>query len=605
MTAYAQVWDLDSLLPNPQSDEFRKAYDQFKRDLIGLADRSENLPAPDGNNRESVDQWVAFLSDFETVGMRASDFNAFLGCHAAAEATNRVFQQWEAQLATLEPDRERISANVQFALQGVELRAFESFLKADKRLKELAFFLEESQQWARLRLPKDQELLAADLAVDGIHAWGRLYDRLSGSLKITVMEKGELVEKSPSQVQYDAADRSVRSNNFFAANKAWNRIGEACAESLNHIAGTRLTRYRRLGLEDHLVLPLAHNRMERATLETMWRVVTEKKSCLVKYLQAKAKLLGLKQLAWYDLQAPLPVGGGGGSQISYDKACDLIIKTFTDFSSDFGEFARLAIEKHWIEAENRAGKRQGGFCTGFPTNKESRIFMTYVGTSDNMSTLAHELGHAYHSYVLRDEPWVLQDYPMNLAETASTFAEAVLGDQQLSTAESDDKKLLLLDHMLSDAVSFMMNIHARFIFEDHFHRRRKESELSPEELSQLMVEAQREAYLNCLTDDGWNPGFWISKLHFYISGLPFYNFPYTFGYLLSLGIYSLAESFGAEFPARYRQFLMATGSRRAESAVSEAFGYHLGEPDFWEKSIGVVESRVEQFLTLADARGVA
>ncbi|MEX1230441.1 MAG: M3 family oligoendopeptidase [Planctomycetaceae bacterium] len=605
MTTYAQVWDLDSLLPHPQTDEFRKTYDEFRKNLTALAERSETLPAPDGRNRQTVDQWISFLADYETVGMKATDFNAFLGCHAAAEATNRVFQQWEAQLATLEPDRERISANLQFALQGIDRSTFETFLNADERLKELEFFLEESQRWAALRLPKEQELLAADLAVDGIHAWGRLYDRLSGALKITVMEKGELVEKSPSQVQYDAADQAVRSNNFFAANKAWKRLADPCAEALNHIAGTRLTRNRLLGLEDHLVLPFAHNRMERETLQTMWRVVTEKKSCLVKYLQAKAKMLGLKQLAWYDLQAPLPVGGTGGSQISYDRACELIMKTFTDFSPDFGEFAKLAIEKRWIEAENRPGKRQGGFCTGFPTNKQSRIFMTYVGTSDNMSTLAHELGHAYHSYVLKDQPWVLQDYPMNLAETASTFAEAVLGDQQLATADSADKKLLLLDHRLSDAVAFMMNIHARFIFEDHFYRRRKESELSPEELSQLMVEAQREAYQNCLTDDGWNPSFWISKLHFYISGLPFYNFPYTFGYLLSLGIYSLAETFGGEFPARYRQFLMATGSRRAESAVSEAFGYHLSEPTFWEKSIGVVESRVEQFLSLAEARGVA
>lgn len=605
MTKYTQVWDLESLLPHPNTEEFRRAYDRFRRDLVALADRSETLPAPDGEDNAGVEQWVSFLAEYETVGKQASDFNALMGCHAAAEATNRVFQQWEAQLAALDPQRERTSANLQFALQGIERQIFENFLNSDSRLKKLAFFLEESQEWAAMRLPKDQELLAADLAVDGIHAWGRLYDKLSGALRITVMEKGELVQKSPSQVQYDSADRSVRSNNFYAANKAWNGISDACGEALNHISGTRLTRYRRLGLEDHLVVPLAYNRMERRTLETMWRVIGEKKSCLVRYFQAKAKLLGLEQLTWYDLQAPLPVGGGSDSHISYDKACDLIIKTFTDFSPDFGDFAKRAIEKRWIEAENRPGKRQGGFCTGFPTNKESRIFMTFVGTTDNMSTLAHELGHAYHSFVLKDQPWILQDYPMNLAETASTFAEAVLGEQQLQTAASEDKKLLLLDHMLADTVAFMMNIHARFIFEDNFYQRRKEGELSPEELSQLMEQAQREAYLNSLADEGWNPSFWISKLHFYISGLPFYNFPYTFGYLLSLGIYSLAETFGAEFPARYRQFLEGTGSRRAESAVSEAFGYDLREPTFWEKSIGVVESRVEQFESLAEARGVA
>ncbi|MFN0197322.1 MAG: M3 family oligoendopeptidase [Planctomycetaceae bacterium] len=605
MTSYAQIWDLESLLPHPATDEFRRSFEAFRNDLIALADRSETIPSPNGGDAAVVKQWLAFLDDYESVGMRATDLNAFLGCHAAGDANNRLFQQWEAQLATLEPDRERISTNLQFALQGVTPQQLSEFLNADRRLQSLEFFFHENQQWAALRLPKEQELLAADLAVDGIHAWGRLYDRLSGALKITVMEKGELVEKSPSQVQYDLPDSTARANNFYAANKSWNRIADPCAEALNHISGTRLTRYRRLGLEDHLVVPLAYNRMERKTLETMWQVVSDRKKCLVDYLNAKARLLGMNQLSWFDLQAPLPFGGLKGNQISYDAACDLIMKTFHDFSPDFGDFARMAIADRWIEAENRSGKRQGGFCTGFPSKKASRIFMTYVGSSDNMSTLAHELGHAYHSYVLKDRPWVLQDYPMNLAETASTFAEAVLGEQQLASAKSPTEKLLLLDHMLADAVAFLMNIHARFIFEDNYHRRRQKGELSPEEFCQFMVSAQQEAYLNALADEGWNPNFWISKLHFYISGLPFYNFPYTFGYLLSLGIYSLAGTFGAEFPDRYRQFLLATGNRRAESAVDGAFGYHLSEPTFWQKSIDVIESRVAQFLTLAEPLYVA
>ena len=225
--------------------------------------------------------------------------------------------------------------------------------------------------------------------------------------------------------------------------------------------------------------------------------------------------------------------------------------------------------------------------------------MTYTDSRDSMSTLAHELGHAYHSYVLNDHPVFLQDYPMNLAETASTFAEAVLGEEQLAGAASRDDQLAILDGMLGDAVAFLMNIHARFIFEDNFHNERPNGELAPERFSELMLAAQKEAYLDGLADDGWNPHFWISKLHFYISGWPFYNFPYTFGYLLSLGLYSVADEFGDEFPERYRQFLIATGCHETEEAVESSLGYDLTKPDFWNKSLDVVDRRVEQFAALA------
>jgi oligoendopeptidase F len=224
--------------------------------------------------------------------------------------------------------------------------------------------------------------------------------------------------------------------------------------------------------------------------------------------------------------------------------------------------------------------------------------MTFTDSADSMSTLAHELGHAYHGYVLRERPLFLRHYPMNLAETASTFAEAVLGEQRLVQSASAAEQIEILDSMLSDAVAFLMNIHARFIFEDHFHKERAEGEVATNRLSELMLEAQQRAYLNGLADDGWNPGFWISKLHFYISGWPFYNFPYTFGYLLSLGVYALGVDGGKEFPDQYRRLLMATGCQDAEEAVQSTLGYDLTSPEFWNKSLDIVEQRVMRFLEL-------
>jgi oligoendopeptidase F len=188
---------------------------------------------------------------------------------------------------------------------------------------------------------------------------------------------------------------------------------------------------------------------------------------------------------------------------------------------------------------------------------------------------------------------------MNLAETASTFAEAVLGEHRLKTAATDSEKLVLLDHMLSDSVAFLMNIHARFLFEDQFHKERLDGELSPERFSELMLQSQKDAYQNALAEDGWNPLFWASKLHFYIGGLPFYNFPYTFGYLLSQALFAMAPKFGTEFPERYRKLLILTGCRETEAAIKESLDYDTTRSDLWNVSLDVVDRRVEQFLALS------
>lgn len=597
--AYPLTWELESLFPTPESPEFGEELAKYKAGLERLAKQSESLPAVCGD-ASAAKAWGAFLRDYQSVAARAGDLASLVGCYAAADAENTLYQQLEAKLSALDPLRTAIATNVEFALKQADDATFAKFLAGDDTLGDNAFFLEDARRLASLRLPKDQESLAAELDVDGFFAWGRLYDRLSGSLRVTVMEKGELVKKSPGQVLFDSPERSVRQNNFYAADKAWATIEDTCADCLNHLAGARLTKYRRLGLKDHLAAPLLYNRMRRETLETMWNVVAERRPVLTKYFDAKAKLLGLEKLSWYDVGAPLPAGSKPAAKLPYDEACGITVGTLGAFSPEFGDFAATALRDRWVEVENRSGKRQGGFCTGFPTAKQSRIFMTYTDSADSMSTLAHELGHAYHSHVLKDEPYFLRDYPMNLAETASTFAEQVLGQERLNRAADDAERRSILDHMLSDAVAFCMNIHTRFQFENALYRERPDGELSAERLSELMLGAQKECYCGGLAEDGYNPRFWVSKLHFYITYLPFYNYPYTFGYLLSLGLYGLAREGAKDFPARYREFLRGTGRMTAEDAVKTAFGHDLTKPDFWRTCMDEIERRVGTFVALAE-----
>lgn len=600
-TSFPQAWDLNSLAPVPTSNEFRRELDEFKRRLQHLAAETNTLPAVDSRPTH-VAAWGKLVSEYEFVDAKAVDYKALVDCYAAGDAENKIYRQLQAELSATTPFREQIAASLEYAFRDASDVDFQAFVEADPVLKRNRYFLETRRKNAAFRLPKSQELLAADLAVDGLHGWGRLFDRVSSTLKVQVQEKGRLVSRSPGQVQFDSPQRIVRENNFLALDAAWSTIADTCADAINHIAGSRLTNYRHVGLRDHLEAPLRANRMTRETLDTMWSTITATKSVLKEYLAKKAILLGIDRLAWYDQWAPLPQlpGVENSDDVSYDQACEWIIDAFHTFSPELGDFAKMSLTERWVEAENRSGKQQGGFCTGFPTAQQSRIFMTYTNSADSMSTLAHELGHAYHSWVLRNEPVFLQDYPMNLAETASTFAEAVLGEQRLRRAKSDYERLQMLDGMLGDAVAFLMNIHARFLFEDEFHKRRRSRELTAAELNQLMETAQREAYLGSLADDGWNPQFWVSKLHFYITSVPFYNFPYTFGYLLSLGVYAIGKDSGRDFPEQYRKLLLATGCQDAEEAVLSTMGFDLRQPEFWQKSLSIVVERVKQFVALAD-----
>ncbi|MGE0378373.1 MAG: oligoendopeptidase F, partial [Planctomycetaceae bacterium] len=379
-TRYQLTWELDSLSPHPESAQFRQLLQEYEADLSQLAEDSERLPPPD--RRDDVPAvWGAFIGRAADLFARTEDLHAFVGCHAAAEAANKEFQRLEGALAALTPLREQLLTNLELAFLDVSEQDLDPFLAADERLGAVGFFLRECRQNAAFRLPKPQELLAARLNVDGLHAWGRLYDRLSGELRIDVMEKGRLVGKSPGQVSLDSPERSVRENNFFAAQKAWGTIADTCADAMNHIAGSRLTKYARLGVRDHLDWPLRMNRMRRETLDAMWGAIVERKPVLKRYFDTKAELLGLQRLSWYDVLAPLP-SKRPAARLEYDQACDIVVGTFTEFSPELGEFAARAMSQRWIEAEDRPGKRQGGFCTGFPTHQQSRIFMTFNHSDD-------------------------------------------------------------------------------------------------------------------------------------------------------------------------------------------------------------------------------
>jgi oligoendopeptidase F len=252
-----------------------------------------------------------------------------------------------------------------------------------------------------------------------------------------------------------------------------------------------------------------------------------------------------------------------------------------------------------VDWEPRAGKRPGGFCTSSMLTKESRIFMTYNESLGDVLTLAHESGHAYHGLMMQDVRPYARGYPMTLAETASTFGEQVLMNGLLDDPDvADRQKALILDVQIGHGAIYLLDIPVRYEFEKAFYEERSSGPLSVSRLKELMVGTQRRVLGDVLQTGGEDPYFWASKLHFYITGLTFYNFPYTFGYLLSRGLYAMFQQEGAGFLPKYEEFLRLAGSDTAENVVKRTVRKDIERTDFWADAIKSLEEPLNRLQTI-------
>ena len=227
--------------------------------------------------------------------------------------------------------------------------------------------------------------------------------------------------------------------------------------------------------------------------------------------------------------------------------------------------------------------------------------MTFSGSFSELATLAHELGHVYHGNVLTDQPAFASIYPMTLAETASIFYELLVKDAALNSATETDERLMLLEQRLQDAHTLFCNIYARFLFDKTFYAERKNGIVSRARLDEIMVQSQKEAFAGTLEgDDAYHSLFWASKLHFFLTDAPFYNYPYTFGFLFANGVYNLAKKEGPAFAKKYNALLTDTGRMTAEDVAQKHLGVYLTKPDFWSGAVELALADVEPFIKLVD-----
>lgn len=593
---HSMKWDMTPFFPAFGSAEMTAFQNDLTADIANLTARAANTASLSGRTAKI---WDEIFCTHEQLYVRYTHFLCYLDCLGAADAANEAIQAEVGRLALIDAALQKLDVELKLALKSVSDAVFASFLKR-REMAPIAYHLARQREEARRTMDTELEVLAADLGVDGFSSWGRLYNTIAGKLTFElVYPDGRRETKSMAQrtALMEDPDPRIRRAAFEGGNSAWETHADVCAAALNHLAGTRLTLNARRGIEHFLDVALFQARVSRRTVDSMMEAAAGGRDLCSRFARVKSARLGLSGLAWYDIEAPLPVADN--RKYEWNGGVEMIAKAFSRTFPEFGAFLLDILDKRWVDAEPRPGRRPGAFCTGSHLIDEQRIFMTFEGGFGDLQTLAHETGHAFHSQLMEKMRAFSRAYPMTLAETASTFAELILTDSLMrDPAVPDAQKASLLNIQLSNAIMFLLNIPLRYEFEKSFHEERQKGEVGVSRLKELMTTAQRRVFGDVLRDGGEDPLFWASKLHFYLTDVTFYNFPYTFGFLLSRGMFAMLRREGDVFLSKYKEFLRYSGSDTAENVAKRTLGVDLESVEFWAGSVQSLEDDLRRFETL-------
>jgi len=588
-------WDLSALFPGLDSPEFAEGFDRLLSGIDHLAQLFEvvGISAASTSPSETVP-----LADFERVlnalndvAQRLESMGAYLyGCistDSRNELAQARFSQFQERAVALDKLQTRFTAWV--GTLPVEELIERSTLAADH-----AFPLRQLHVAARHLMSEEAEALAAELSPSSGAAWAKLHDNLTSQITAKVELEGREQALPMSAIRNLAMnpDRDLRHRAWQAELGAWEAHALPIAAALNGVKGQVLTLAARRDWADPLDESLFWSAIDRDILDAMVEEARAAFPDFRRYLRLKAKLLGITDLAWYDLFAPV---GDAGRTWMWAEAIAFIEDQFGAYSDRLRGLARRAFAEHWVDAGPRPGKVGGAYCMWL-LGDESRILANYSPGYDGVTTLAHELGHAYHNLNEAGLTPLQRRTPMILAETASTFCETLVKEAALVDAQPGER-IYILEQSVQGACQVVVDILSRFDFEQALFAGRKERELSIGELNRMMLAAQEATYGEALAKEERHPFMWAVKGHYYSPELSYYNYPYLFGLLFGLGLYAIYRKEPEAFPDRYDALLASTG-RASAAHLAAQFDIDLRDRGFWRSSLAVIRDDIDRLEEL-------
>ena len=580
------TWDLSVLYKGFEDENINKDFEQLKKMV-------EEAPAlMQGDEKNALENCA---DAFESISALTSKLFSFASLTLATDANNETAQQLMDQLMKFYVQISLLnSAYVRYV---GKIDNLEAIISSSKKLQNIAFSLRRDKEAAAHLMDEGVEEWVLKMSLTGGDAFSTLRDKLDATLTVDV--NGENMPLSAARGLAYHPDAATRKAAYEGELQAYTKIDIPMAACLNSIKGEALTLIEAQRFPSVLEKTLFDSNMDTETLNAMLTAMEESLPSFRKYLRKKAEILGHKNgLPFYDLFAPITPPGYEPKMYTIEEAREKLIFEMSKFSPDMGAFIQNAFDQRWIDIYPREGKQGGAFCAGIHHMDISRVMTNFTGSFSDVSTLAHELGHAWHNRCMKGLPECLTDAPMPLAETASIFNETLLSHAVLASAEKAER-LALLEASLMEATQTIVDIFSRYKFESAVIETRKDHSLSVSELKQLMLDAQNQTYGDGLDPELRHPYMWACKSHYYNSGFNFYNFPYAFGQLFGTGVFALYQQEGSAFVERYNQLLRSCGSAKIAD-VAMSVGIDVRNPDFWRTSLKVYQDNIEEFISLAD-----
>lgn len=579
---------------------FYKDFDdpEFKDDLARLPKEIDAFTAAIAAPAEDeVKKLVSLVHQEEALSNLFERLSLMIGLTLSVDANNKAANAAMAPLMRAVMGSS-LASNA-FSRYLASLENLDAIIDADDELKARAFALREAAEDAKHQLPEALEKPVLKMQLSGGEAFSQLRDKLDATLLVDYDGK-QIPLSAVRALAYDG-DADTRCRAYEAELASYKKIELPMSFCLNNLKAEGETMAALKGYKGVLDMALAHSRMDEKTLEAMWTAIREALPELREYFKAKGRLLGHENgLPFYDLFAPV---GQSTRTYTVEEARALLLDLFGKFCPEMGEMMRTAFDEGWIDMYPREGKSGGAFCSGYYAKNISRVMTNFAGSASDVSTLAHELGHAFNNRMLHHKPIMMTETPMPLAETASTFNETLLISQLLKTA-TPEEELTLLDSCLTEQTQTMVDIYSRFLFEQKVVAAQADHALDVDELKETMLWAQEQSYGDGLDPEYRHPYMWACKSHYYSTGVHFYNFPYAFGGLFARGLYARYEKEGEAFVPVYCDLLSRFGSDTIAN-VTASVGIDVTTPDFWREAVESVLVQVRRFVELADQETAA
>jgi len=460
----------------------------------------------------------------------------------------------------------------------------------DPVLGKYRYVLEAQRRFKPYQLSEIEEQLLIDKSVTGSNAWNRFFTQLTSGMMFDF--EGEKLPMPQLLAKIKDTDREVRRKMADSMTAGLRDKQMELTYIFNVLAADKASNDKRRGYESWITSRNLSNKAPDNVVNALIETVTASYDLVARHYHIKRQLMGYDALYDYDRYAPLPLKGSDAFY-TWQQAQAIVQNAFNAFSPDLAAESAQFFDQNWIHAPVMQGKRGGAFAHPAVPSAHPFVMTNYIGTTSDVMTLAHELGHGVHMSLSGRKSGLFALYtPLTTAETASVFGEILVFKDLMARETDKEVQLGMLADKLEGIFATVFRQIAMNRFEDAMHTaRREEGELSTDRLSEIWMETQQAMFQDSvvLRDDY---AIWWSYIPHFLA-TPGYVYAYAFGELLTLALYKLYEAQGESFVPQYLDLLAAGDSDYPDQLLAKV-GVDLNDPGFWQLGIDVIREMVDE-----------